>query len=385
MNRLAIVTATRAEYGLLSRVIKAFQDDPDIDLNVVVTGTHLSEAHGMTVNEIKSDGVVIDREIPILSAQSGPRGISETMANALVGFTEYFEDIKPDCVLLLGDRYETLAIAEACMNCRIPIAHIGGGEVTEGAIDEAVRHSITKMSYIHFTSAGEFKKRVEQLGEDPERVFFTGSLGVENSMKENFISKKELEAYIGCTLGEKYAVGTFHPVTLEKDSARFEAAELIKAITAFNDIKFLFTKANADDGGNIINAMLSEAAKEFPNIILVDSLGKRRYLSALKNCEFVIGNSSSGLLEAPCFHIATVNIGDRQKGRLRGETVIDCGNKSGEIITAINEALMRKASGEFANSVSPYGDANASVQIHDILKKHLCANNFDLKKKFFDK
>lgn len=384
MKKLTIVTATRAEYGLLAPIIKRFISEPEIDVRVAVTGAHLSPEFGMTVKEIESDGIPIDKKIEILMSSDTPVAISKSMGLALISFAEYFEESKPDALMLLGDRYETLAVACAAMNARIPIIHLYGGEATEGAIDEAVRNAITKMSFLHFTSTEEYKHRVIQMGEAPDRVFCVGAMGVENAKNVKLLSKKELEKEIGFSLGDKYAVLTFHPVTLESNTAERQTNELLQAIIKAPDINFLCTKANADADGRIINKLIEKYAEEYPNIHLVDSLGAKRYLSAVSHSEFVIGNSSSGIVEVPSFKIPTINIGDRQLGRIQAESIINCEPQENRIFEAIKKAMSKEFKDRLDNIKNPYGDGNISVKILDIIKDFFTNEKIVLKKKFYD-
>ena len=286
--------------------------------------------------------------------------------------------------MLLGDRYETLAVACAAMNEQIPIIHLHGGETTEGLIDEAVRHSITKMSYLHFTSTESYRRRVIQMGEEPDRVFNVGAAGVENVHNAEFLSLSDLEKSIGCRLGSRYAVGTFHPVTLENATAESQMMELLKALDRNSDITYLFTKANADADGRVINELLEDYAKKHDNFVLVDSLGMRRYLTALKYALFVIGNSSSGLIEAPSFHIPTINIGDRQKGRIAGDTVIQCAPETDAVDKAVKKALSEEFRKKTADAANPYGDGNTSDKIIEIVRSFILNNKVNIKKKFYD-
>lgn len=355
-----------------------------VDVRVVVTGAHLSPEFGMTVKEIETDGVPVDKKIEILMSSDTSVAISKSMGLALISFSEYFAELNPDALMVLGDRYETLAVCIAAMNARIPIIHLHGGETTEGAVDEAVRHAITKMSYLHFASTEVYRRRIIQLGESPERVYAVGAMGVENALTVPLMSKTELDQSLGICLGERYAVGTFHPVTLENQSAEQQAMQLIQAVCEFKDIKFLFTKANADHNGRIINKILEDAARRYENILLFDSLGMRRYLSAVKNAEFVIGNSSSGLIEVPSFHIPTINIGDRQRGRLQGNTIINCMPHRDDIMAAIHQATDREFRERIRTSKNPYGDEHTSEKIVRITREFLMTEHKDLKKKFFD-
>ncbi len=384
MKKIVILTATRAEYGLLKPIIEKFLDDSYYDTRIVVTGMHLSPEFGMTVREIETDNLPIDKKIEIILSSDTPVALSKSMGLALISFSEYFEECKPDAVLVLGDRYETLAVCCAAMNARIPIFHLHGGETTEGAIDEAIRHSLTKISYLHFTSTETYRKRVIQLGEFPDRVFNVGAMGVENAVNARCMSVSELEESIGFVLGEKYAVGTFHPVTLEKATAGRQMEELFAALDQHKDIRYLFTGANSDTDGRNINQMLKDYAKCNDNFCFVDSLGIKRYLSALKNSLFVIGNSSSGLVEAPSFKIPTINIGDRQRGRISGETVIHCKPERYAIEEAIHKAMDCSFRAAIKKAENPYGDGHTSEKIVEIIKDCFVNDRIDIKKKFFD-
>ncbi len=384
MKKIAVLTATRADYGLLSPVIRKLMNYEDLDVRVAVSGAHLSPEFGMTVTEIQADGIPIDREIEILLSSDTPAAISKSMGMAMISFADYFASLQPDALLVLGDRYETLAVACAAMNAQIPIIHLYGGETTEGAVDEGIRHALTKLSNIHFVANDEFRKRVIQLGEAPDRVFKVGAMGPENALRIQKMSVSELEDSLGCRLGSRYAVLTFHPVTLEHNTAEAQTDALIEAISQFPDIVFLCTKANADTEGRIINRKLEEYAKENSNVYLFDSLGAKRYLSALQNALFAIGNSSSGLAEVPSFGIPTINIGDRQKGRMQGESVINCLPEAESIKEAIVKALSPEFRTVAAKAENPYGDGNTSSKIAEIVHDLLVQEKLDLKKKFYD-
>ena len=384
MIRICVLTATRAEYGLLNPIIKKMNNDPAFDVKVVVTGAHLSPEFGMTIKDIIDDGVDIDKKIEILMSSDTSVAISKSMGLAMISFAEYFEELKPDALMVLGDRYETLAVCCAAMNAKIPIIHLHGGETTEGAVDEAVRHAITKMSYLHFTSTEEYRRRVIQLGENPNNVFSVGAMGVENALNIPLIDRKELEESLGCSLGEKYAVGTFHPVTLEECSAEKQTLALMNAIRQYPEITFLFTKANADANGRVINQILQEYSTQYKNLLVYDSLGMRRYLSAIQNAEFVIGNSSSGLIEVPSFKIPTINIGDRQKGRIQGNTVINCQPNQKDICAAIDRAMEKSFRETLQTSKNPYGRGDTSDRIIEVTRKTFIERKVELKKTFFD-
>lgn len=383
MKTIMVLTATRAEYGLLSPIVKALKGCEEFNVKLVVTGTHLSPEFGLTYKEILNDGFEIDKKIEILMSSDSPSAISKSMGLALLGFADYFSDAKPDALMVLGDRYETLAVCCAAMNERIPIIHLYGGETTEGAIDEAVRHCITKMSYLHLTSTEEYRKRVIQLGENPERVISVGSIGVENIRNKKLMSREALEQSIKFLLDKPYAVVTYHPVTLEEKSSEEQFQQLLMAIEEKKDMKYIFTKANADADGRIINHMIDEYVSAHDNTTAFESLGAERYLSALKYAAMVIGNSSSGLLEAPSFGIPTINIGDRQKGRLKVESVIDCAPESVSILNAVNRAMSKEFASVAKATINPYGDGNTSGRIVMAIK-NMMKQDIDLKKKFFD-
>ena len=384
MKKIVVLTATRAEYGLLKPLIMKLADDPLIDMRLAVTGMHLSVEFGMTVEEIRKDGLKADKKIEILLSSDTPVAVSKSMGLAVISFAEYFDDCRPDALLVLGDRFETLAVCCAAMNARIPVFHLYGGEATGGMVDEAVRHCITKMSYLHFTSTKVYRRRVIQLGESPDRVFYVGAMGVENALHTQLMSREELEQSTGLAPGVVYALGTFHPVTLEDDTAATQTYELLAALEQRREISWLFTKANADAGGRTINRILSHYAASHNNFILSDSLGMTRYLSALKYAAFVIGNSSSGLTEAPSFGIPTINIGDRQKGRVAGETVIMCEPDKDSISLAIKTAMSPQFRMKAEWAVSPYGDGHTSERILEVIREFLSEGRISLKKEFYD-
>lgn len=379
MKKIAVVTATRAEYGILTPLIKAINDDDELELELIVTGTHLSEKHGNTIKFIRNDGFPIAHELPILEDGNTPYDISVTMANALLRTAECLRDDRPDMMVILGDRTEMLGIAAAAMNERIPIAHLHGGEVTEGAVDDCVRHALSKMSYLHFTSTEVYRRRVIQLGEAPERVFFVGALSTENILKAPLFSESEIRSEIGIPENMPYSVVTFHPVTLEADSARQQTLELCRAMEECSENYYLITMANADAGGDMVNKLLGEFADSHENVKLVSSLGMKRYLSAVKYCSFVLGNSSSGIIEAPVLGAPTVNIGDRQKGRLMADTIINCEPDSGSIAEAVHTAETAEH-----HSTLMYGDGSTSEKIIAVIKDVLMNDKVDLKKKFYD-
>lgn len=383
-KKICILTATRAEYGLLKPIIKKLIITKEFDVRVVATGAHLSTEFGLTYREIEKDGIEIDEKIEILLSADTPSAISKSMGLAMISFADYFERLKPDMLIVLGDRYETLAVVITAMNQRIPVAHLYGGETTEGAIDESIRHAITKLSYIHFTSTEEYRKRVIQLGESPDRVFCVGAIGIENILNEKLMSKSELEASINFKLNKPYAVVTFHPVTLEDNSSEEQMKALLDTCRLFENMRFIFTKANADASGRIINMMIDDYVSKNNNAIAFTSLGATRYLSALKYCAIVIGNSSSGLIEAPSFNVATINIGDRQKGRVQADSIINCEPVKEQIKSAIEHALSNEFREKIMNAHNPYGDGNTSEKIVGIIKNFILNDKIFLKKKFYD-
>lgn len=383
-KKIVVLTATRAEYGLLRPVIKRLRASDYFQVELVVTGMHLSTEFGSTYREIEQDGERIDNKIEILLSSDTAVAMSKTMGLAMISFSEYFETSQPDGILILGDRYEMLAVSCAAMNAQIPIIHMHGGEATEGLIDEAIRHAITKMSYLHLTSTERYRKRVIQMGEQPDRVFNVGATGVENALHVDIMDKEELEDSLKCSLDRPYAVVTFHPVTLETNTAKLQMQELLQAMSEHSEYLYLCTKANADAGGREINRLLDEHAKKADNIFVYESLGVRRYLSALKYADVVIGNSSSGIIEVPSFGIPTINIGDRQKGRIQADSIINCKPDRLSISESIEKAKDIAFRESAKKTKNPYGGGNTSQAIVDILYEHLVKRPIDLKKKFYD-
>lgn len=385
MKKIAVVTSTRAEYGLLAPVIRELRkhEDEDLRVELIVTGTHLSHTYGLTVAEIQENGTRIDHEIPIPVDSASALDISKNQAESLVRFTTLFSEQNYNAVILLGDRYEILSVAMAAGNTRTPIFHIGGGDTTEGAIDECIRHSVTKMSWLHFTSNEASRRRVIQLGEAPERVFNYGSTSIDNILSVATMSKKQAMKSVSLT-NERYALCTFHPVTLEdgKDSIE-QVGNLLAAFRDFPEIDFIVTKSNADQGGEAINALLERKSGEIPNLHVFSSLGAGRYLSLMRHAQFVLGNSSSGIIEAPALHVPTINIGDRQKGRLRAESVIDCGTDTTSIIDAIEKAMSDEMKHRCEKMVSPYGDGHSAPRIA-AKSVEMIRHGINLKKKFYD-
>lgn len=332
MRKICVITGSRAEYGLLSGLMKRIDESEDLKLQVIATNMHLSPEFGLTYKEIEKDGFVIDKRVEMLLSSDTSSATAKSVGLGMIGFADAYEDLRPDLIVVLGDRYEILAAVSAALFFKIPVAHLHGGEITEGAYDDAIRHAITKMSHLHFTSTEEYRKRVIQLGESPDRVFDVGAIGVENIKKGSFLSKEELENSLGFKLGDKSLLVTFHPVTLETCTAREQCDNLLEVLARHPEYRILFTLPNSDtDGRVIIDCIKDFVAKNEDRAIAFKSLGKLRYLSALKYVSAAIGNSSSGILEVPSFGIPTLDIGDRQKGRIAAKSVVHCGTSTEEI------------------------------------------------------
>ena len=382
-RKICVVTGTRAEYGLLYWLMKDIKKDPTLELQIIATGMHCSPEFGLTYSNIEEDGFSINKKIEMIVSADTPQSISKSTGLGLIGFADAYVDLKPDVIVVLGDRYELLAASTAAIFARIPIAHIHGGETTEGAFDEAIRHSITKMAWWHFVAADEYQKRVVQLGEDPKRVFNVGGMGVDAIKKTRLLSKKELMKKSGIQFGEKNLLVTYHPVTLEKQTSQKHFQSLLDVLDDLKDIYIIFTMPNSDSDGRIIKQMIDEfVSSHDQRSISFTSMGHLNYLSALQFVDGVVGNSSSGLAEAPTFKIGTVNIGDRQKGRLKAKSVIDCKPAKGSIKEAIN-TLYRKNFQKILHMVdNPYGKGGATEKIIEVLR----AANIpeEPKKEFYD-
>ena len=385
MKRIGIMTGTRAEYGLLKPLMQEINKDNDLELYLIVSGMHLSPEFGMTYKEIEEDGFQINAKVEMLLSSDSPVGISKSIGLGIIGFADEFQRADLDMLILLGDRYEALSAAICAMVMRIPIAHLHGGELTEGAIDEGIRHSITKMSYLHFTSTEQYRNRVIQLGENPERVFYVGALGVENIKKINLMTKEELERSIHFEIDENTVVVTYHPVTLENNTVEEQFLNLLKVLDRNPKIRMIFTKANADTNGRIVNELIDKyAAQNSERACAFMSLGQKRYLSALKYCRIVIGNSSSGIIEAPSFGKPIINIGDRQKGRICADSVINCGYTQQEIQQAMETALTEEFENKARNCRNPYEKENTAANIISVIKDYLLNDKIKLKKGFYD-
>lgn len=369
MNRkICIVTGTRAEYGLLYWLMMRLQKDDAVYLQIVATGMHLSPEFGLTIDQIEQDGFQVNEKVEMLLSGDTATAISKSIGLGVISFTDAFHRLNPDLIVVLGDRFEIFAAVQTAMIMRIPVAHIHGGELTEGLIDDPIRHSITKMSHLHFTASEEYRKRVIQMGEQPTTVYNVGTLGLEGIKNTNLLSNQGLSDSIGFVL-DKYFLVTLHPTTLEKSTAEAQINILLEALDKFPQYQVIFTKTNADTDGRIINQKIENYVKQNASRCCVfDSLGQLRYLSAVKNCEAVIGNSSSGLLEVPFLRKPTVNIGIRQRGRLKAESVIDCSFTTEEITAAIEKALSTEFKEKIVNIPMLYGDGNTSEKIVEVLK-----------------
>lgn len=369
MKKICVITGSRAEYGLLHWLMKGIQEVPEFELQIIVTGMHLSPEFGQTYKEIVKDGFHIYKKVEMLLSGDTPSAITKSTGLGMIGFADAFADLKPDLVLVLGDRYELLAASTAALFANIPIGHIHGGETTEGAFDEAIRHSITKMAWWHFVAADEYEKRVVQLGENPKRVYNVGGLGVDAIRKAKLLSKKELMHKTGIKFGNKNLLITYHPVTLEKQRKEKHFQALLDVLGGISDINIIFTMPNADSGGRIIKQMIEDFVdRHKKRSIAFTSMGHINYLSTLQFVDGVVGNSSSGLMEAPTFKIGTVNISDRQKGRLKAESVIDSDSQIDSIDKAIEKLYSQDFQSKLQSVENPYGDGQASDRIINILR-----------------
>ena len=382
MRKIAVITGTRAEFGLLKPLIKEINEHEELRLQLVVTAMHLSPEFGNTIEEIELAGYIPDKKVECLLSSDTAVGVTKSLGLAMIGFADAFEELSPDLIVILGDRSEMLAAASAAMVANIPIAHIHGGETTEGAYDEGIRHAISKMSYFHFASTETYRKRIIQLGEDPSRVFNVGAIGLDSINTLRLQSKEEIEKAIDFKLGEKNILITYHPVTLENNSSEKQFQEILDALKDLRDTKFIFTHANSDKNGRIINRMIEDFVKRNPEIsIAFQSLGQLRYLSALQYVDAVVGNSSSGIVEVPYFNIPTINIGDRQKGRVRAESVIEAEPISESIRLALGKALDHSFREKIKDQQQSYGSGKSAEKIMSIIANQ----SFDyLKKPFYD-
>lgn len=381
-RKICVVTGTRAEYGLLRWVMEGIRDTPGLEIQIIVTGMHLSPEFGLTYREIESDGFFIDRKVETLLSSDTPTGLAKSMGLGLIGFGEALQQLQPDLMLVLGDRFEIFSAVAAAMVARIPVAHLHGGEATEGAFDEAIRHSITKMSHLHFVAAEEYRQRVIQLGEHPDRVFLVGGLGVDNIKKLTLLDRPALEASLGFKLGRRNLLVTFHPVTLEDATSAEQMAELLAALEALEDTHLIFTMPNADTGGRVLVDMIEQFVADHTNACAFSSLGQLRYLSCIRHVDGVVGNSSSGLAEVPSFGKGTINIGDRQRGRLKAESVIDCSPDRQSIAAALQRLYSSAFHARLKTVRNPYGEGGVSEKIVQVLQDY--SLEAILKKSFHD-
>jgi GDP/UDP-N,N'-diacetylbacillosamine 2-epimerase (hydrolysing) len=382
VKKICVITGTRAEYGLLRWLMEGIRQSSIFQLQIIATGAHLAPEFGMTVREIEVDGFHVDRKVEMLLSSDTPVGITKSMGVGMIGFADALADLQPDMVVLLGDRYEIFSAAAAAMIARIPIAHLHGGETTEGAFDEAMRHSITKMAQLHFVAADEYRRRVIQLGEDPARVFLVGGLGIDNILNLDLLDRPALEAALDFRLAAKNMLITFHPATLDQDLASVQMGELLAALDSLENTNLIFTMPNADTQGRVLGRMISTFVAQRPNARAYTSLGQLRYLSTVAQVDVVVGNSSSGLIEVPSFRKATINIGDRQKGRLKATSVIDCEPQCASIRAALAMACSAGFQETLQQTRNPYGEGGASEKILRILENYDFSS--PLKKAFYD-
>jgi GDP/UDP-N,N'-diacetylbacillosamine 2-epimerase (hydrolysing) len=381
--KVCFITGSRAEYGLLYPLLKEMAKEKAFKTQLIVTGTHLLPEFGLTYKEIKADGFRITRKVRIPLSNDSEKGVTMAAGHGVIRFADALASLKPDMVIVLGDRFEIFAAVVAAFMSRIPVVHLHGGELTEGVLDDAFRHSITKMSMLHFVANEEYRKRVIQLGESPERVFNVGAIGIDNIRHATLLTRRGFEKEMKFTLGAKTALVTFHPVTLEKDTARSHIRALMRALDAFKEMKVIFTMPNADAGRSEIVKAVDRYVREHPHkAVAFSSMGRLKYLSAVANSDVVVGNSSSGIIEVPALGKPSVNIGDRQRGRIKAASVIDCTPDSKSIIKALDKALSPSFQKMAQKARNPYGDGTAARKIMDILKKRTGAN-MEVKKEFY--
>ena len=370
MRKICVVTGSRAEYGLLSGLMRAIQEEPELELQIIATNMHLSPEFGLTYKEIESDGFFIDKKVVMLLSSDTANATAKSVGLGFIGFADAYEELHPDLIVVLGDRYEIISAVSTALFYKIPVAHLHGGEITEGAYDDCIRHAITKMSHLHFTSTEEYRKRVIQLGEHPDRVFNVGAPGVENIKKVRLMNKEKLEATLdGFTFSDKSLLVTYHPVTLESATAAEQIQNLLSALDRLSDYKIIFTLPNSDTDGRVITKLINEYVVKNPKrAIAYPSLGLRRYLSALKYVRAVVGNSSSGIIEVPSFGIPTLNIGERQKGRLAANSVVNCGTGTDEILSGLCRILSSNFNIKEINN--PYEGKNTTGDILHVIKTY---------------
>jgi GDP/UDP-N,N'-diacetylbacillosamine 2-epimerase (hydrolysing) len=378
-KKICIITGSRAEYGLLLPLLTLIKQDGFFDLQIIATGMHVSQEFGNTYKQIEQDGFTINAKVEMLLSSDTNVAITKSTGIGLIGMADALQQLKPDMVVVIADRFESFAGTTAAYLMGIPTAHIHGGEVTEGAFDEGLRHSMTKMSYWHFTSTEKYRQRVIQLGEEPSRVFNVGAIGLDNIRQMQLLSKTELEKELGFSFASKTAIVTFHPVTLEQESALQQCKSLMDALTKVKNINYIFTKPNADTNGRIIAEMMDDFVSKYPErAVCFTSMGQLRYLSALQYVDMMIGNSSSGIIEMPHFNKPTVNIGNRQKGRVMANSIINCSATASSIQKAIEKALTTKKQ----KAEKFYGNGTAATKIYAVLKKQSKVQS--IKKSFYD-
>lgn len=381
-RKICVITGTRADYGLLRWVMQGIKDDADLSLQIIATGMHLSPEFGLTYKAIEADGFDITHKVEMLTSSDTPGGIAKSMGLGMIGFADALKELNPDLMLVLGDRFEIFAAVATALVARIPVAHLHGGETTVSAFDEAFRHSITKMSHFHFVAADEYKQRVIQLGEKPEHVFLVGGLGIDNIKRLKLLGRKSLEADLGFKFGKKNLLITFHPVTLENSSAASQMEVLLAALAELKDTQLIFTMPNADTDGRMLIKMVEQFALQHANAHAFTSLGQLRYLSCIAQVDGVVGNSSSGLVEVPSFKKGTINIGERQRGRLQASSVINCHPPQESIADAIKTLYSSTFQVDLSRVSNPYGEGGASEKVVDKLKSVDIENI--VKKVFYD-
>jgi len=382
MKKICVITGSRAEYGLMSRIMRLVKEDKDLQLQIIATNMHLSVEHGETYKEIEADGFVINRKIPILSGSDSANATAKSVGRGIMGFADAFDELQPDMILVLGDRYEILAAASTALFYKIPVVHIHGGEITEGAYDDAIRHAITKMSHLHFTSTVEYRRRIIQMGENPETVFYVGALGCDNIRQVALMDKETLEKSLDFKLDKNTILVTFHPVTMENHTAETQIKALLSAIDKFENLRIIFTMPNSDTDGLVIMKLIKEyVTKNYERAKWFTSLGMKRYLSTLQYVRAVVGNSSSGIIEVPSFHIPTINIGDRQKGRISAASVLHCKPERVDIEDKLATIMQPTYDESLKNIQNPYDKPNTAHEIVRIIKEK---NNISVSKKFYD-
>ena len=382
VKKICVVTGTRAEYGLLRWVMEGIRQSPVLELQLIATGMHLSPEFGLTVEAIEADGFQVDRKVEMLLSSDTAVGVTKSMGLGMIGFADALGELKPDLMLVLGDRYEIFAAAAAAMIARVPIAHLHGGEATEGLIDEPIRHSITKMAQLHFVAADEYRRRVIQLGEQPERVYQVGGLGIDSILRLTLLGRDELEAALDFKLAPRNLLITFHPVTLEHNTSALQMNELLAALAELVDTGLIFTMPNADTEGRVLFKQIEDFCTHHPHARAYTSLGQLRYLSCIQHVDGVVGNSSSGLAEVPSFNKGTINIGDRQRGRLRAASVIDCEPDRAAIGAAFDRLFSSEFQTQLSGVANPYGNGGASEAIVKVLEQRTYEDL--LKKRFYD-